>query len=360
VIPRPDFTFAAFSAVHNASFGEILTDAFLLVILLAASALCSASETAITALDNLKLRSLIREQGDKSGIFTLVMEQRTRFITTLLIANNVVNIGATVIATDAFIKWFGDAGLGIATGIMTVLVLAFGEITPKSIAVNNVMPIFKVAVKPIYWLSILISPVIFLFEKIAQTAIRVFQVNTMPRGESMLDLQLLIEVLSGKGQLDWDKRQILHKALELDRLSVRKVVKSRIDMQTISHDALLDDAIDLCLETGFSRLPVQEASKDEIVGVVTLKMALQHRRNVGNVLVSEVMVSPVYVPETKRVADLLKEMLAEQLHLAIVVDEYGGTVGLVTLEDVLEELVGEIYDESDTSSRSKRISSRKG
>jgi putative hemolysin len=358
VIPRPDFIFPVHLAAFNASFGEIFTEAFLLVILLIASALCSASETAITALDNLKLRSLIREQGDKSGIFTLVMEQRTRFITTLLIANNVVNIGATVIATDAFIKWFGDAGLGIATGIMTILVLAFGEITPKSIAVNNVMPIFKVAVKPIYWLSIVISPIIFLFEKIAQTAIRVFQVNTMPRAESMQDLQLLIEVLSGKGQLDWDKQQILHKALELDHLSVRKVVKSRIDMQTISHDALLDQAIDLCLETGFSRLPVQEASKDEIVGVVTLKMALQHRRNVGNVLVSEVMVSPVYVPETKRVADLLKEMLAEQLHLAIVVDEYGGTVGLVTLEDVLEELVGEIYDESDTASRSKRINGR--
>jgi CBS domain containing-hemolysin-like protein len=358
VIPRPDFTFPIHLAVFNVSFGEIATNVFLLVILLVASALCSASETAITALDNLKLRSLIREQGDKDGIFTLVMEQRTRFITTLLIANNVVNIGATVITTDVFIKWFGEAGLGIATGIMTILVLAFGEITPKSIAVNNVMPIFKASVKPIYWLSILISPVRSLFEKIAQWAIHVFQVNNMPRAESMQDLQLLIEVLSGKGQLDWDKRQILHKALELDHLSVRKVVKSRIDMQTISHDALLDDAINLCLETGFSRLPVQETSKDEIVGVVTLKMALQHRRNVGNVLVSEVMVSPVYVPETKRVADLLKEMLAEQLHLAIVVDEYGGTVGLVTLEDVLEELVGEIYDESDTASRSKRINSR--
>ena len=154
MIPRPDFTFSVYLAVSNASFGEIVTNVFLLVILLVASALCSASETAITALDNLKLRSLIREQGDKSGIFTLVMEGRTRFITTLLIANNVVNIGATVIATDVFIKWFGDAGLGIATGIMTILVLAFGEITPKSIAVNNVMPIFKVSTS----IGLLFSP----------------------------------------------------------------------------------------------------------------------------------------------------------------------------------------------------------
>lgn len=359
MFPLTEFTFFASGSINSPTVGGILSDVLLLTVLLIASAFCSASETAITALDNLKLRSLIREQGDRSGIFTLVMEQRTRFITTLLIANNVVNIGATVIATDAFIKWFGDAGLGIATGIMTLLVLAFGEITPKSIAVNNVMPIFKSVVKPIYWLSIAISPIIFLFETIAQWAIRLFQVNSMPRGESMQDLQLLIEVLSGKGQLDWDKRQILHKALELDHLSARKVVKSRIDMQTISHDAPLDEAIDLCLDTGFSRLPVQEASKDEIVGVVTLKMALQHRRNIGNGVVSDVMVAPVYVPETKRVADLLKEMLSEQLHLAIVVDEYGGTVGLVTLEDVLEELVGEIYDESDTANRSKRVNGKR-
>jgi CBS domain containing-hemolysin-like protein len=118
-------------------------------------------------------------------------------------------------------------------------------------------------------------------------------------------------------------------------------------MQTIAHDGKLEDVISLCLDTGFSRIPVQEDSKDQIVGIITLKMALQHLKIHGNVMVREAMVAPVYIPETKRVADLLKEMLKQQLHLAIVVDEYGGTVGLVTLEDVLEELVGEIYDESD-------------
>lgn len=347
------FIIVAQSPTQSPFGGSIATDVFFLALLLGLSALCSASETAITALDNLKLRSLIQEQGDKSGIFTLVLEKRTRFITTLLVANNVVNIGATVLATNLFVKWFGEAGLGIATAIMTILVLAFGEITPKSIAINNVLPIFKVTVKPIYLISILMTPVLVFFEGIAQWAIRFFSVANIPQSESLQDLQLLIEVLGHKGQLDWDKHQILHKALALDRLNARDVVKSRIDMRTITHDARLDQVINLCLDTGFSRIPVQEDSKDEIVGVITLKMALQQRKTNGNILVSDVMTDPVYVPETKRVADLLKEMLNQRLHLAIVVDEYGGTVGLVTLEDVIEELVGEIYDESDMQKPNK-------
>ncbi|AFY73388.1 CBS domain-containing protein [Synechococcus sp. PCC 7502] len=325
----------------------VFRDVFWLIILLGASALCSASETAITSLDNFKLRSLIQERGDKGGIFMMVIENRSRFITTLLISNNIVNIGATVLTTNVFLAWLGESGLGIATVVMTILVLVFGEITPKLIAVNNAFPIFKLVVKPIYGLSILMTPALVFFDSISQWAIKVLRVNSQNRGESMQDLQLLIEVLSRKGQLDSDKGQILNKALALDRLSVRSVVKSRLDMQTIAHNASLEDVISLCLNTGFSRIPVQEDSKDQIVGIITLKMALQHLKTHGNVSVTEAMVAPVYIPETKRVADLLKEMLKQQLHLAIVVDEYGGTVGLVALEDVLEELVGEIYDESD-------------
>ncbi|AFY69502.1 protein of unknown function DUF21 [Thalassoporum mexicanum PCC 7367] len=333
-----------------------------LVVLLFLSGLSSASETALTAMDNLKLRSLIQEQSNRRGtnIYSLVLENRTRFITTLLVANNLVNIGATVLTTSLFFGWFGEAGLGIATAVMTVLVLTFGEITPKSIAVNNVLPMFKLIVRPIYWLSVLMSPILVLFEGIAQWTIRLFNVGGMPRGESTKDLQLMIEVLGRKGQLDWDKRQILSKTLALDRLSARDVVKSRIDMQTINHDATLEDVITLCLNTGFSRVPVQGESKDQIVGIITLKMALQHQKTDGDgVVANEIMVAPVYVPETKRLADLLREMINQRVHLAIVVDEYGGTVGLVTLEDIIEELVGEIYDESDSYSRERVVSIRK-
>ncbi|XWK86609.1 MAG: hemolysin family protein [Phormidium sp.] len=320
------------------------------------SAFFSGSETAITGLDNFKLRSLIKEQGDPRKIYTLVLENRAKFITTLLIGNNLVNNFSAILTSNLFALWLGNTGIGVATAVITFLVLIFGEVTPKSLAITHVMPVFRLAVRPVYWLSIPLSPVIYLFQNIAQSVIRLFGRGGVPEGESLRDLQLMIEVLGGKGYLDLDKHQLLTKALTLDNLIARDVVKPRIEMRTISHEATLEDLVNLCLETGFSRIPVQEDSKDEIVGVVHLKRALQHINNCqtedcSQVLVTEAMDSPFYVPETKRVPSLLKEMLQSRLHLAIVVDEYGGTVGLITLEDILEELVGEIYDESDNPPR---------
>jgi putative hemolysin len=243
--------------------------------------------------------------------------------------------------------WLGGAGVGIATAVSTALLLLFSEITPKSLAINHAMPVFRVVVRPIYWLSVALSPVVYGFEVVAHKLLRLLQGSAVQPGESLEDLQLMIEILGGKGQLDLQKRQLLNKTLTLDNLSVRQVVKPRTEMCTVSHEAPLQDVIDVCLESGYSRLPVQGESKDEIVGVIHLKRAVQYLKIHGNELVTAAMDAPVYIPETKRVADLLKEMLQQRLHLAIVVDEYGGTVGLVTLEDVIEELVGEIYDESD-------------
>jgi putative hemolysin len=341
--------------------GDVRVDIAVLILMLALSACFSGSETAITALDNLKLRALIQDPGDPSGIFRLVLEKRGRFITTLLIGNNLVNNFSAILTSNLFAIWFGSAGVGIATAVVTFLVLIFGEITPKSLAINNVMPIFQVVVRPIYWLSRLLSwlGIIYLLESIAQFIIRLLQGNSVQQSESLRDLQLMIEVLGGKGQLDFDKRQLLDKALKLDQLKARDVLKPRIDMRTISHEASLQDLIDLCLETGYSRIPVQEESKDEIVGIIHLKRALQELRHLpeGTPTAGQVttaMDPPFYVPETKRVADLLKEMLQQRLHIAIVVDEYGGTVGLLTLEDILEELVGDIYDESDYPSLRNR------
>ncbi|NES98470.1 MAG: HlyC/CorC family transporter [Desertifilum sp. SIO1I2] len=361
VLPTPVYLLT--TSESGAILGSIGLDAVVLAAMLFLSALFSGSETAITAMDNLKLRSLIRDQGDPSGIFRLVLEKRSRFITTLLVGNNLVNNFSAILTSNLFAIWLGNAGLGVATAVVTFLVLIFGEITPKSLAINNVMPIFTLVVRPIFWLSRFLSffGIIYFLEKIAQTAIRLFQGNVSQEGESLDDLELMIEILGGKGKLDFQRHQLLNKALMLDRLTARDVVKPRIDMRTISHEASLQDLVNLCLETGYSRIPVQEESKDQIVGVVNLKRALQQLAllqseggSSGGVI--EVMDPPIYVPETKRLADLLKEMLQQRWHIAIVVDEYGGTVGLVTLEDLLEELVGEIYDESDFP----RLQARRG
>ncbi len=344
--------------------GSVWVDVSALAILLVLSAVFSGSETAITALDNFKLRSLIREQGDPDRIFSLVLEKRTRFITTLLVGNNLINNFAAILTSYIFVVWLGESGfgVGIATGAITFLVLIFGEITPKSIAVTNTIPIFKVIVRPVYLLSNLLDAlgIVRLFEGIAQTAIRLVSRNQTQPTETVKDLQLMIDILGGKGKLDFNRRQLINKALMLDRLQAKEVVKPRIEMQTIPHEATLEAAVNLCLDTGYSRVPVQEESKDSIVGIVRLKRVLQVLRrsqqageNREQDLVTTVMEPPTYVPDTKRLADLLKEMLKDRLHIAIVVDEYGGTDGLLTLEDILEELVGEIYDESDRPGRSR-------
>jgi CBS domain containing-hemolysin-like protein len=339
--------------------GDVRIDLAVLVLMLMLSAFFSGSETAITALDNLKLKALIKEQGDPTRIFTLVLNNRRRFITTLLVGNTLVNNFSAILTSNLFSLWLGGGqAIGIATFVITFLTLTFGEIVPKSLAINNVMPIFQIVVQPIYCLTRMLSwlGIIWLFEKITQSAIRTFQSEVEQQGESVQDLQLMIEILGGKGQLDLDKHQLLNKALMLDKLSAKEVVRPRIEMRTISYEATLKDLIKLCLETGYSRIPVQEESKDEIVGIVHLKRALQHLNHLqaegcDDAPITEAMDPPIYVPDTKRVADLLKEMLQRRFHIAIVVDEYGGTVGLITLEDILEELVGEIYDESDFPSR---------
>ncbi|MGB8697898.1 MAG: hemolysin family protein [Thermosynechococcaceae cyanobacterium] len=327
--------------------GDVKFDLAILALLILLSAVFSGSETAITALDNLKLQALIKENGDPQGIFRLVLEKRARFITTLLVGNTLVNNAAAILTSNLFVLWLGNAGVGVATAVVTVLLLLFGEITPKSLAFNHAMPLFRIVVRPIYWLSVALGPIVYGFEAITHRLLLWLQGNMVQPSESLEDLQLMIEVLGGKGQLDLQKRQLLNKALALDNLSAREVVKPRIEMCTISHEATIQEVIDVCLDSGYSRLPVQGESKDEIVGVIHLKRAVQYLKLHGNELVTAAMDAPVYIPETKRVADLLKEMLQQRLHLAIVVDEYGGTVGLVTLEDVIEELVGEIYDESD-------------
>ena len=331
--------------------GSVWIDVTILVLMLALSAFFAGSETAITALDNLKLRALIKEQGDPGRMFTLVLEKRARFITTLLVGNNLVNNFSAILTSNLFAIWLGSAGLGIATAVVTFLLLIFGEITPKSLAISNVLPIFKAVVRPIYLLSVILAPIIYLFEAIAGRVIRLFNRGVNQPSLSLQELRLMIEILGGRGQLDGQKHQLLNKALMLDYLTAREVVKPRIEMRTISHEASLQDVIDLCLETGYSRIPVQGESKDEIIGIVHLKRVLQQLRMADDPnrspSVTTAIQPPVYVPDTKRVGDLLKEMLQQRLHMTIVVDEYGGTVGLVTLEDILEELVGEIYDESD-------------
>jgi CBS domain containing-hemolysin-like protein len=323
---------------------------FMFVVLLALSALFSSAETAITTMDELKLNNLIEEEGDPKGLYQLVRNRRSRFITTLLLGNNFINIGTAALATSLFIDLFGpELGGLIATAPTTILVLLFGEIMPKSFAVSRPIQVFQWTVAPIYWLSVVLHPFVMLFENLVQRLFRLMQLAPMSSEASLRDLEMLIEMLGQRGLLDWQKRRLLRGTLSLDRLTARDVAKPRVRMETISHEKTLGDVVELCLATGYSRIPVQEDSKDEIVGIIHLKQALHQLRKEGDRPLGEVMNPPIFVPDTKRIGPLMKDMLRSRQHLVIVVDEFGGTTGLLTLEDLLEELVGDIYDESDLS-----------
>ncbi|WP_353258898.1 CNNM domain-containing protein, partial [Prochlorothrix hollandica] len=238
--------------------GNIGLDISILVLMLALSALFSGSETAITALDNLKLRSLIKEQGDPDRLFTLVLENRSRFIITLLVSNNLVNNFSAILTSNLFAIWMGGSGLGLATAVITVLLLMFGEITPKSLAINNVLATFKMVVRPIYLLSRFFSifRIIQVLEAMSQSAVRLFQSSHVQEGESLKELQLMVEILGGKGKIDLTRHQLLSRARTLDSLSAKDVVKPRIEMQTSSHEAPLRQLIKLSFDTGYSRRPV--------------------------------------------------------------------------------------------------------
>jgi putative hemolysin len=322
----------------------------LLAVLLLVSAFCSGAETAITAMDNLRLESLIEDKGDPQGFYRLVQQQRSQLITSLLLVNNLVNVGIAALATTISIELLGSplGGL-VATLPTTILVLLIGEVAPKSLAVSHPLAVFRWVVRPVYALAVLLRPLTHAFEWLVGRLFHLLELSPLTSTTSLKDLELLIDVLGQRGLLDWQKRRLFRGALALDGLRARDVAKPRVKMETISHDKTLQDVVKLCLETGYSRIPVQGESKDEIVGVIHLKQALRHLEQEGDVEVTKAMSPPFFVPETKRVSLLLKEMLRSRQHLGIVVDEFGGTSGLITLEDILEELVGEIYDESDLS-----------
>jgi CBS domain containing-hemolysin-like protein len=301
-------------------------------------------------MDNLRLESLIEDKGDPQGFYRLVQQQRSQLITSLLLVNNFLNIGIAALATTISIELLGSplGGL-VATLPTTILVLLIGEVAPKSLAVSHPLAVFRWVVRPVYALAVLLRPLTHAFEWLVGRLFHLLELSPLTSTTSLKDLELLIDVLGQRGLLDWQKRRLFRGALALDGLRARDVAKPRVKMETISHDKTLQDVVKLCLETGYSRIPVQGESKDEIVGVIHLKQALRHLEQEGNVEVTKAMSPPFFVPETKRVSLLLKEMLRSRQHLGIVVDEFGGTSGLITLEDILEELVGEIYDESDLS-----------
>jgi putative hemolysin len=323
---------------------------FILGVLLLLSAFFSASETAIFSANKVKIRHLVEEGNKKAALTRRLMEQPGKIISTILIGNNVVNIGATALATSVAISLLGATGAGIATGIMSVLILLFGEITPKTL-VSLHPEAYAMRVSGILnGLGKLLSPIIYVFNAFTNYLIRL--INGPDKENHLIteeELRMLVNVGEEEGFIDEDEREMIDSIFEFDDTLVREVMIPRIDIVAVSVTEPLDNVVRLIMKAGHSRIPVFDETVDNIIGLVYAKDLLQvyvEPQPEGSSL-RELMRPAYYVPESKKVRDLFAELRREKVHMAIVLDEYGGTAGLVTIEDVIEEIVGDIQDEYD-------------
>lgn len=323
----------------------------ILLLMLLLAGMASAAETALTSVSRIKLRRL-EEQGDEKAKRILrLIEQPHIFLSTILAANNIAIIVATTVATLLALDIFANFAEIISTIGLSLIVLIFCEITPKTAAVQAPERWARRLVRPVEWVSYVLKPVIVALTYATGGILRLFGVQNARRGPFLTEEELRLLVEEGgreEVKLEEEKRDMIHNVFELGDTIVREVMVPRIDMITVPSNTSVDQAMRLIVEGGQSRIPMYEGTLDNIVGLLyakdLLRVAARHER----LATVAPLARPVYfVPETKRLDDLLRELRSRRIHMAIVVDEYGAVSGLVTIEDLVEEIVGEIVDEYD-------------
>jgi len=314
----------------------------LLVVLLILSGFFSSAETSLFSISRTKARHFAKNEGKSFALIKRMKEDPHRLLTTILIGNNIVNIAASAIAASIAISYFASYAVGIATLIMTFLILVFGEVFPKSIATRNNVLIAKLVIYPVYWLSILFIPVIFFLNFIPKLTGKIKGSPKVTEAE----LMTFVEAVEEEGEIKGEERELINKIFEFDDTSASEIMTPRADMFVIAADEKVD--LKKILATGYTRIPVIENNIDNIVGIVNIKDLFMHQaRSNTEVDIRKLMRKPYFVPENKKLDKLLQQFKKRKDHMAIVVDEYGGVSGLITLEDSLEEIVGEIEDETD-------------
>lgn len=327
-------------------------DLGVLVGLFVLSGFFSAAETAITTLWPWKVRELAANEPG-TGPFTLLQQDVTRFLTTILVGNNLVNVAIAALITDAATRAFGSAGVGYATGIVTLLLLFFGEITPKSIAVHNANRLARVVVYPIYALSIPLYPLGRIFTWASSRVLRLLRLE--PRATPLVtedELRLMLHGAEQSGAIEEDEEDMISAVLKMSETPVESLMVPRVDIVAIDRTSPIDVFLELARTHGYSRLPVYEEQIDNIVGVAYTKELVGRIGTPGwrdSIELSELAHAAYFVPESMPASELMLQMRRRKTHMAIVLDEFGGVAGLVTLEDLVEEILGEIYDEHDRS-----------
>ena len=323
-----------------------------LVALIGLSGYFSGLEVALVSVRPSKIEQLIKNKVKGASSLRKLKSNPSRMMSSVNLGNNLASIAATALATDIALKLFGDEGLAIAIGIMTFLILVFGEITPKTYCNANAT---KVAVRHsriLLAFSYALFPIIWVFEIITKGMIRLTGSSDIPPGLTEDEIKEIVNQGLKDKAIEKQESELVHGALNFDDIVIRSVMTPRPKMFTLKSKMILFEALSEINKNGFSRIPVYSESTDKIVGIVHVRDVLKKLEEEDKMITLEqVMREPIFVSQEKKVSGLLKEMQGRRTHMAIVLDEFGGVEGCVTLEDLLEEIVGEIIDETDTENQ---------
>ena len=318
----------------------------ILVVLVFLSAFFSAAETAFTSVNRIRLKNMHEEGSKGAGYALKVIDKYDKCLTTILIGNNIVNIGTSSLATLLCVQLFADRGPVIATAATTVIVLIFGEITPKTIAKGNAEKMSIFFSRILWGLMFILTPVSAVFLLIQKAATHLFNKKSEVSVTEQ-ELMHIIDEIEDEGVLEAQESTLVRNALEFDETTAEQIMQPRVNVVGIDIYGSNESVMELFRSEAYTRLPVYEKSLDHIVGVISYRDFTQKMMEDPDFQLSEIISDIMYIPSLMHISELLKRMQKEKEHIAVVVDQYGGTAGIVTMEDVLEELVVELWDEND-------------
>ena len=322
----------------------------LLVVLLLGSGFFSASETSLMSLSKIRIRYMEDEGVKGAKLVGSLIEKSSDLLSSILVGNNIVNIAATSVSTSLFINIFGDGGVAIATAVMTVLVLVFGEITPKTIAANSPEKVAVVVSKPISIIMKITKPRVWVFNLLTGIIFKIMGIDNdgVKPFITEEELKAMVNVSHEEGVLEMEEREIINNVFQFGDMQAKEAMIQRLDMVAIDIEDSYDEIIELFKSEKLSRLPVYQESIDDIVGILNIKdIIFLSDEEIENFDIKDYVREAFFTYEFKKITQLLEEMKKEKTQMAIVVDEYGGTAGLLTIEDLVEVIVGDIDDEYD-------------
>ena len=327
---------------------NLALDVTILAIMVGLSGFFSGSEIALIGISKAKVSQLVKEKAKGATSLYKLKSNPSRMLATLNLGTNLVNVGSSALATQVSLEVFGDNGLAIAIGVMTFVLLVFGEITPKAYCNANATKISLKVSRIILVFSYVFYPFVLLFEKITNGILKAVGSSHQPPPITEQEIYSVIEQGLEDKALQKHERELVHGALKFDDIVIRAVMTPRTKMFMLPAKTLLFDAMPLISKSGYSRIPIYKDTPDQIVGILNVRDLLKHLERDEKMLSLESLSrKPIFVSQEQRISKLLREMQGRQTHMAIVVDEFGGVEGCVTLEDLLEEIVGEIMDETD-------------